>query len=68
MKIKNVTNERQAVAWIPAFAAGEVKDVNKSEADVLLKNESFQLVKEEKKEKEPKQTEPVAEPATEKKK
>lgn len=41
VKIKNVSEERQEVSWIPAFAAGETKEVTEEEANRLLHNVSF---------------------------
>lgn len=50
MKIQNVSKEPQAVTGIPAFFAGEIKEVTEEQGYVLLKNDSFKLVKEERKE------------------
>lgn len=44
IKIKNVSDERQAVVWIPSFEAGEVKEVEAEQAELLLHNVSFQAV------------------------
>jgi len=39
--IKNISSERQAVVWIPAFAPGEERLVSREDADHLLMNSSF---------------------------
>jgi len=47
IKIKNMTDKRQAVAWIPSFDAGEEKFVGVEDAEVLLNNNAFQAVEQE---------------------
>lgn len=39
--IKNISSERQAIVWIPAFAPGEERLVGRADADRLLMNSSF---------------------------
>lgn len=39
--IKNISSERQAVVWIPAFWPGEERLVDRADADRLLMNSSF---------------------------
>lgn len=53
IKIKNVSDERQEVSWIPAFQAWEIKELSEEEANRLLYNVAFQAIEEEPKQKLP---------------
>lgn len=44
IKIKNVSKERQAVAWIPAFEAWDVQELDAEQAELLLHNVAFQAI------------------------
>lgn len=41
MKVKNISNDNQAVPNFPAFKPGESRDVTEKEAEILLANPNF---------------------------
>jgi hypothetical protein len=43
-KVKNITDEAQAVTGIPAFQAGETREVSEEEADRLSRCPNFEMV------------------------
>lgn len=48
MKIRNKSQREQCVCGIPAFEAGESRDVSQVEARKLLNNPNFEIVERQK--------------------
>lgn len=42
MKVKNTSDSSQSVTGIPTFEAGEVRDVNNEQSEILLRNPHFE--------------------------
>ena len=45
MKVKNISDQPQAVPMLPSFAPGEERKVSNSEAEMLSRNPNFEIVK-----------------------
>lgn len=51
MKVKNLSKNTLFVSWMPAFEPSEVREVSEEDGSLLLRNDNFEEVKEEKKSK-----------------